>query len=92
MGATISGTFITVSLMLGLTGCEGVTNWRMFSRGDAVLPSGTVFAVYMSRQTHDNRMNGYVLLVQRDGAISAVQTAGMDVNDLVWDEQAKHGL
>jgi len=57
------------------------------SNDSARLLTDTVFAAYVSRQSSDGHMSGYVLLVGRDGAVSAVKTSGMDNAALVWDNQ-----
>lgn len=49
------------------------------------LPNDAIAAVYVSSQSHDTKLNGYVLLISRNGNISAYQTSGMDIGTLVWD-------
>ena len=75
-----------VCLAMSLSGCTTSTSWNVLS-DHAALPADTILAVYASRQSHDSSMSGYVLLFDSHGKVSAVKTSGMNIADLVWDEQ-----
>lgn len=51
-----------------------------------------MLAIYLSPQTYEwsDKSEGYVLLVDRDGAYRAVPTSGMDVGRLVWNTSGLH--
>ena len=78
---------VLASLLCSVAGCTSRPDWRVMSNDSARLLTDTVFAAYVSRQSSDGHMSGYVLLVGRDGAVSAVKTSGMDNAALVWDNQ-----
>ncbi|MFT3942861.1 MAG: hypothetical protein QM705_03445 [Ancrocorticia sp.] len=85
------GTFITLTLTMGLllAGCSN-NSVPIFEK-DAVSLSDTVAALRISPQLADmnDSSKGYVVLVSDDGAARAVEVGPMDVGKLAW---TKSGL
>ncbi|MCL2483476.1 MAG: hypothetical protein FWF43_08720 [Propionibacteriaceae bacterium] len=73
--------------VLATSGCSSVDRWKILDGSTAALADDVVMAVYVSHQSSDSSMSGYVLLVDSHGGVSAVRTSGMDLAQLVWDEQ-----
>lgn len=79
-----------IVMVVSLAACtqirEMVSNWEMLDEGTAKLNDDVVMAMYLSPQTFEWGAPGYVLLIDKGGQVSAIRTSGMDVADMVWDE------
>jgi hypothetical protein len=73
--------------LVGLVGCVGPfgwrPSWRILSEAEARL-GDAVLAVYVSPQSYNFQPEGYVLLINAAGSISAIRTSGMDIAALTW--------
>lgn len=87
--------FLPLVLVLATAGCgqlgsEPLT--RDVVDGQEMSLEGSVAAFYLSRQSRDFRdsgPNGYLVLVDEEGKLRALETSGMDNAQIDWSE---HGL
>lgn len=79
---------------LALSACSAVADWFRTIEivpHDAAALGGTEVAVYLSEQWRDfdarGLGTGYVVLIDGDGGVRAIRTAGMDEGLLLWTER-----
>ncbi|RAX49041.1 hypothetical protein DQ353_11980 [Arthrobacter sp. AQ5-05] len=87
--------FLPLMLVLATTGC-GLPGTEPLKKavvdGQEMNLEGSVAAFYLSRQSREFRRsgpNGYLVLVDGDGELRALETSGMDNAQVDWSE---HGL